>query len=126
LRRREIFPPPFLLPGKYRVNVAAPRQNASDCTGIQMAAFSRKPLHRNERGAPANGTCNVGAVRLWWPSARTEPQARRYNRNPQSEFRIGNLSRTPQFEIRNSKLSWLFSCIQFGMDDWGKGRLNQR
>ncbi len=32
--------------------------------------------------------------------------------------------RIPQFEIRNSKLSWLFSCIQFGMDDRGKWRLN--
>ena len=30
----------------------------------------------------------------------------------------------PQFAIRNSKLSWLFSCIHFGMDDWGKWRLN--
>jgi len=30
----------------------------------------------------------------------------------------GDLSRTPQFEIHNSKLSWLFSCIHFGMDDW--------
>jgi hypothetical protein len=29
-------------------------------------------------------------------------------------------SRAPQFEIRNSKLSWLFSGIHFGMDDWGK------
>ena len=35
-----------------------------------------------------------------------------------------DLSRTPQFEIRNSKLSWLFSGIHFGMDDWGNWGLN--
>jgi len=42
--------------GKYRVNVAAPRQSAADCARIQMAAFSRKPLHRNERGVLARRT----------------------------------------------------------------------
>ncbi|MGB8371109.1 MAG: hypothetical protein ACLPYZ_18040, partial [Limisphaerales bacterium] len=27
-------------------------------------------------------------------------------------------------KLRNSKLSWLFSGIHFGMDDWGNWRLN--
>ena len=36
-----------------------------------------------------------------------------------------DLSRTPQFEIRNSKLSWLFSGIHFGMDDFGVRRQSE-
>ena len=63
--------------------VAASRQSAANCNGNSNGGFLPKS-DEGGRGAPTNGTCSVGAVRRRWPSARTEPQARRYNRIPNS------------------------------------------
>ena len=48
----------------------------------------------------------------------------RWRLSPECRYAETDWSRSPQFAIRNSKLSRLFSGIQFGMDDWGIWRLN--